>query len=246
MKLTKALPVICVLFLASSIGFAQVKFAVGPTAGLTIPAGDYAGETYEYYVGTKYGLGSGFNVGAVLKAKLVVLSIRAGITYTSLKNTGISELDKPQSYVEVKHNMVTIFAGPEYQFQIPASPVKPYVGADLLFTSFSGESTFRGVARIPSDGTYGMSSATRIGLGLGAGVEFGLGKTYALDFSIKYNLLNLIGKDYTVGEDRIHAYLNLNDDRDPLNPAEDLNKHPIADSRSISTLQFNLAFLFGL
>jgi outer membrane protein W len=223
-----------------------VKFAVGPTVGLTVPAGDYAGETYEYYVGTKYGLGTGFNVGAVLKARLLVLNIRAGLTYTSLSNTGIAELDEPGTYVEVKQNLVTIFAGPEYHFQIPASPVKPYIGADLLFTSFSGHTTFNEpVDRVPT-GTYNMSTATRIGIGLGAGVEFGLGKTYALDFSIKYNLLNLIGKNYDVivtDPARLHAYINLNDDRDPLSLD---NNHPIVNSRSISTLQFNLAFLFGL
>ncbi|MGH2574793.1 MAG: hypothetical protein ACRDFC_03730, partial [Ignavibacteria bacterium] len=95
-------------------------------------------------------------------------------------------------------------------------------------------------------------NTSRIGLGFGAGVEYSLGKKYALDFGIRFNLINLAGREYkdlnleTNPEYvRIGSYLELNDEKDPLYQAGDI-KHPIGSSRSISTIQFNLAFLFGL
>ncbi len=235
-----ALIVLIFLFVHPIVN-AQVKFSLGPSLGITIPTGDYSGTTLDYYAGTKYGLSSGINFGAVFKAKFPILSLKVSLNYSPLKNTGNSE--PGQGSVEVKQNLFIIGIGPEFSFNIPASPIKPYVGIDLLLTSFSGETTFQGVARVPS-GTYSIASATRTGLGLGAGAEFSFGKKYALDFGIKYSLLNLMGKDFTGGSDRINSYTSLNDASDPLYTASN-DEHFIVSNRSISVLQFNLAFLFG-
>lgn len=233
---------ILTLFLFQNISNSQVKFSLGPSAGITIPSGDYGGTTLNYYSGTSFGLSSGFNVGAILKANLPVISFRLGINYSSLKNTGNSE--PGQGSVDVKQSFFMISAGPEYAINIPASPIKPYLGLDLLMTSFSGQTTFQGVSRVPS-GTYDMSSASRIGLGFGAGVGFAIGKKMSLDVGFRYNFHNLFGKSFTGTDDRLSSYTSLNDDKDPVNPS-DLDKHPIGSSRSITTIQFNLGFLFGL
>lgn len=230
--------IILILLLQLSVS-SQVRFAVGPSIGLTLPTGDYSGTTLEYYNGTKYGLGSAVNFGGVFKARLSALTIKAELNYTSLKNSGNSEPGK--GFVEVKQNIFIIGAGPEFSFKITGSSVTPYAGIELLLTSFSGETTFQGVSKVPS-GTYSMSSATRTGLGLGAGVEFSFGKNYTLDLGLKYNLLNLMGKTFSGGSDRLNSYIALNDERDPLYPDD---KHPIGSNRSISVIQFNLAFLFG-
>jgi opacity protein-like surface antigen len=230
------------LFQTSS---AQVSFSIGPSAGLTVPTGDYSGTTIEYYNGAKYGLGSGANVGAILKAKFTIVRLRVAGNFSFLENTGNSEPDKPESFVQVKHTVFLLSAGPEFTFSVP-SIVKPYAGVDLLLTTISGETTFRGVSKVPS-GTFTMSSASRIGIGVGAGVEITVAGKHAVDICLRYNFINLLGKNFDElpSDDRIDSYVNLNDEQDP-NFAVDPDKHPISNSRSISTLQLNLAFLFGL
>lgn len=234
--------------LADSALCQLVKFKLGPSIGLTLPTADYSGTTIDYYYGTRYGLSQGFSFGGLLKAGIGRISIRASGIYSQLSNSGNSEPGK--GFVEVKHGLFTISVGPEFGFGIPMSPVKPYAGIDFLFTSMSGTTTFRGVSKVPSDVTFSMQSTSRIGLGFGGGVEIGLGLggKYALDLNFRYNLINLMGKkfeDINPGDDkRLDSYLSLNDERDPLlNPDKD--KHFIANARSISTIQFNVSFLFG-
>jgi opacity protein-like surface antigen len=224
---------------------AQVKFSAGPEIGLTLPQGDYSGTTTDYYSGLRYGLSTGFNFGGVFKAKLPVLNIRAALNYSILSNSGLADADNAGSYVEIKHNLLMISVGPEFYFSIPASPIKPYAGVDLLLTSFSGETRFQGLSRVPT-GTFSMSSSTRTGLGLGIGAEVGIGRTMALDLNIRYNLINLFGKSYEgrYDADRLDSYVYLNDAKDPRYP-DKIDKHPIGSDRSISTLQFNLGILFG-
>jgi opacity protein-like surface antigen len=224
--------------------YSQTGFSIGPSVGVTIPSGDYSGTTVDYYNGAKYGLGSGVNFGVVFKARLPVLNIRAAVNYSSLSNSGNSETDRPQSFIEVKHNLLMLSAGPEFKFNIPASSLTPYAGADLIFTSISGESRFDEAARV-DDGTYTMNGSSRLGIGLGAGAEIAIGNKFGIDICLRYNLINLIGKKFEElpSDERVDSYVNLNDEQDP-NYSVDPNKHPINNSRSISTLQFNLAFLF--
>ena len=221
--------------------YSQVKISIGPSVGVTIPSGDFGGTTLNYYSGTSYGLSTGINFGAVIKASLPVIRFRAALNYSSLKNCGNSE--PGQGTVDIKQNLLTISIGPEYAINIPASPIKPYIGLDLLLTSFSGQTTFQGVEKVPS-GTYDMASASRTGLGFGAGIEYAIGKKYSLDLGFRYNIHNLFGKSFTGGTNRLASYTSLNDDVDPLFTS-DPDKHPIGTKRSISTIQFNLAFLFG-
>jgi outer membrane protein W len=245
MKLIKFFAVIFVLAVCLPAN-AQIKFSAGPTVGVTMPQGDYSGSSTDYYAGLKYGLGTGINFGAVFKAKLPIVSVKAGLSYTMLSSSGLANPSESGSFTEVKHRLFTISVGPEFYFSIPASPIKPYAGVDLLLTTFSGETTFRGISGVPS-GTYDLSSASRTGLGFGVGAEFSLGKTTALDFNIKYNLINIFSKEYEGPYDsdrRLDAYVFLNDAKDPRYP-DDLNDHPVGSDRNISTLQLNLAFLFG-
>jgi len=246
MKSSKVAVCILIIVAASHFTFSQVKLSLGPSVGLTVPTGDYSGTTIDYYNGAKYGLSSGVNFGAIFKIKLPVVRIRAGLNYSSLSNTGNSEADKPNSFVEVKHSLFMISAGPEFSFNVPSSPITPYAGVDLLFTSISGETRFQGVSKVET-GTYNMAGASRLGVGIGAGVEFGFGGKYAVDLSLRYNFINIIGKKFEeLSTDRREdSYVNLNDEQDP-NYGNNIDKHFINNSRSISTFQFNLAFLFGL
>lgn len=225
----------------------QPKFSVGPLVGISVPTGDYGGTTLDFYNGARYGLGTGFTLGGVFKAKFSFVGLRVGATYSAFSNTGIATTNEPASYIQVKQNLFTLSAGPEFAFTLTGSPIKPYLGIDLLFTSLSGQTTFNdNVPKVSPPGTYDMSGSTRLGLGLGGGVEFNFAKSYALDVGLRFNIINLFGKTYTPGpnNDRINTYLYLNDDADPSFPF-DPNHHPIATSRSISVLQINVAFLFG-
>jgi opacity protein-like surface antigen len=237
--------IFCLIFFCSSSD-SQIGVSLGPSVGLTSPTGDYSGSTVDYYNGAKYGLSSGINFGGVVKLKLLILKIRGAVNHSSLSNSGNSEPSNPGSFVEIKHGLLLISAGPELSFSLPGSPIVPYIGADLLMSSLSGESTFRGVSGVPS-GTYSMSSTSRFGLGLGGGVEFRLGRKYALDLGLRYNFLNLFGKNFEElpSDNRVDSYMNLNDDQDP-NYAVDPDDHPVSNSRSISILQLNLTFLFDL
>jgi opacity protein-like surface antigen len=235
---------IIIIFFSVSQSYSQLKYSIGPFIGATIPAGDYSGTTIDYYNGIHYGLSSGVDVGAIFKIRLPVLAIRVTASYSQLKNTGVAVINEPDSYIEVRQSLFTISAGPEFLFNIPQSPIKPYAGVDLLLTSFNGETTFLYVPRV-NNGTFSMSSTTRLGLGLGAGVEFGLGNKYSLDLGLRYNIHNLFGKNFTASDVRTTSYLYLNDAADPLYPI-DPDHHPILSNRSISTLNIYLGFLFNL
>jgi len=137
-----------------------------------------------------------------------------------------------------------IGVGPEFEFGTHASRITPYIGVELLLTSFGGEVTFQGVSRVPS-GTYSMSTTTRTGLAVDIGAEFGLGTKNALDINLQYSFLNLLGKSINTGDSRLTSYTSLNDANDPLF-ATDPDHHPISGSRMITTLQLSLGFLFGL
>ncbi|MGH2575115.1 MAG: hypothetical protein ACRDFC_05370, partial [Ignavibacteria bacterium] len=122
--------------------YSQVKISLGPTAGVTVPTADYAGNTFDYYAGTKYGLNPGINFGGIFKATFGPISARASGTISFLSNTGNSEPGPGRGFVEVKHTLIMLTVGPEFAFTLPKSPVKPYAGVDLLFTYVNGETTF--------------------------------------------------------------------------------------------------------
>ena len=229
-------------FISFTTANAQIHISLGPQLGFALPMSDYAGGVTDFYNGTKYGLKGGFNVGATFKADLMVIAGRLDINYAMFKNDGnISGLNNAN--VTVKQNTLIIGIGPEYSFGLPLVPIKPYVSFELLFSTFSGESQYQGTPLVNSSNNS-MTSATRIGLGLLAGTEFKIG-VVALDLSLRYNMLNLIGKSFTSynNNDRSNSYLNLNDDKDPN---FDGATHPVGTSRTISTLQFNVGVLFGI
>ncbi len=241
MKIFKTffLLLITIVFIQNSSS-AQVSFSAGPSIGITIPSGDYSGSTLDYYAGTKYGLSSGVNFGAVVRANLTALNLKLKVNYSSLKNSGNSQAG--QGDIQLKQNLLMISVGPEYRISIPGSPIKPYIGANLVYTSFSGETAFKDVARVPT-GTQQLQSASRTGLGLDLGVMFAVGTKSMLDLGLSYNAHNLFGKSFTGGDARVDSYTSLNDEKDPAFGGD---KHPIGSSRTISTLQFNLSYLFNL
>lgn len=224
---------------------AQLKIVLGPAIGLTVPTGDFAGETTDYYTGTKYSLSSGVNFGAMGKLYLGPINFNLSILYSPLSKSGVADATHPNTSVELKQNLLTIGVGTQFGFGLPMSPVTPYIGMDLLFTSISGSSKFQGTTAVPSS-TIDMETTWRTGLGFAGGVGIKLMST-SIDVSLRYNFINLFSKNYEGSPtgNRDEAYKFLNDAKDPNYSASDV-KHPVSTNRTISTLQFQLGVLFGL
>ena len=235
-----------VLFISNS--YSQlISVKLGPMLGLTSPSSDYSGETTDFYNGTKYGLKSGFHFGAMGKVSFGPIGGRLSLGYASLSNNGTANVEQNNSTVEVRNNLFMITIGPEFGFTIPFTPVRPYAGIDLLITSISGTVNFQGTTSVPSNERE-ITSASRTGVGFAIGSEVGFGKTFILDISLRYNLINLLGKSYeasTTSNNRIDAYTFVNDDVDSGH-ATDPDNHPIGASRNIQTIQINVGLLFGL
>jgi hypothetical protein len=73
-----------------------------------------------------------------------------------------------------------ISAGIEYP--IPSAVVKPYFGIDAMYVSLNNTAA-------------GSISASRGGVGFGAGVEFSLPGVGSFDTSVKYQIINVMGKN---------------------------------------------------
>jgi opacity protein-like surface antigen len=223
-----------------------VNLKLGGGIGVMSPASAFSGSTLDYYNGSLYGLSSGINIHGKAKIGLSGLNLTGEIDYSSLANTGNSE--PGQGKVDISQKILSLKVGPEFRLSLPALPVTPYIGANLALNKFSGETTFQGVAKVPS-ATYTVNGATRFGIGFSAGTEVSVGPFLSLDLGISYNLMNVFGKvwyDVNPGiNQRVDSYLSLNDAPDPQYTAGD-DKHFISNERSIHSILFTASILFGL
>lgn len=114
---------------------------------------------------------TGYHLGGKLRISgPLPFSIVAGGLYNSL----------PQKIDDKSDKQIIVNAGIE--LGIPSVAVKPYFGADLLYIRFDNEGS-------------GTSSFNRGGLSLGAGVEFVIPAFGSFDTSVKYQFMNLMGKE---------------------------------------------------
>jgi hypothetical protein len=72
--------------------------------------------------------------------------------------------------------------GAGFEYPIPSEVIKPYFAVDAMYINVNNTGS-------------GSSSQSRGGIGLGAGVEFSLPGFGSFDTSVKYQILNLMGKD---------------------------------------------------
>lgn len=227
----------------TSISFSQISLKVGAGAGYVTPSGDYGGSIQDFYLGTKYGLSSGYNLHLKAKASILTFAAKAEIDYSSFSNT---EEWQPGKEEEVIQKILSFRVGPEFRFDIPLFPITPYIDAYVSLNTISGSFQFKSRPDgLPSD-KIDIESASRIGLGFGGGAEISIVPMMFLDLGIHYNLVNALGKEYktVVNANRIDAYKYLNDDKDPLYSVSS-DEHIISDSRAINNLQFTLTVLFG-
>lgn len=232
-------------FFVSSASNGQVTLQAGVGLGAVIPSGDFGGSTSNYYSGTEYGLSTGYTVHGRGRVGVGPLTLMGEIAFASLSNSGDAE--PGQGKIDVSQNIISLKAGPEYHIDIPVSPLELYLGANLALNIFDGETKFQGTSRVPT-GTYSVQTGTRMGVGFNAGAILSLGPLTALDVSVQYNLMNLVGKkweDVNVQERRLDSYLSLNDDKDPLF-APNNQDHFIQSSREIHAVGITASLMFGL
>jgi len=235
------------IFLFSvSTADAQISLQAGIGGGMVSPLSDYSGTTQDFYSGKNYGLSSGYILHAKARLGLLALNVFAQIDYSSLSNEGESEPGKGR--IDLTQNVLSIKAGPEFSLGLPLLPIKPYLNAFISFNSFSGETIFNGVAKVPS-GTHKLEPASRIGAGGGIGAIINFGPMMKLDLGIQYNMLNLFGKTWEdanpIKDQRLDSYLSLNDEKDPLSNLGG-DEHFISTARTINTLQITATLMFGL
>lgn len=117
------------------------------------------------------GYKTGYHAGGKLRlSSPLPFSIVASGFYNSL----------PEKATDNSDAWTIVSAGLE--FGIPSVGVHPYFGGDIMYVHFQNEGT-------------GTSSVNRGGLGLGAGVEFTIPAFGSFDTSVKYQFLNIMGKE---------------------------------------------------
>jgi opacity protein-like surface antigen len=236
---------VIVLLIAAPI-YSQITIQLGGGLGATSPTGNYAGTTMDFYNGTQYGLGTGFNLHAKARVGLLGFNLLGMIDYSTL-SSGEGEGEPGKGKVQNSHNIFSLKAGPEFNISIPLFPLGFYLDGFVSVNTISGKVSFQGLTKIPS-GEYDIESATRFGAGAGGGVLVDILPVVTLDFGIHYNAYNLFGKQYTTNltsQERIDAYTSLNDDKDPQYQAGD-DDHIIGDSRSMNAWQFTITALIGI
>jgi hypothetical protein len=241
----------CVVFvvliaLTTTPSRSQTSIQFGGGIGVAIPTSDFGGTTLDYYNGSRYGLSSGLNLNGKAKVGWSVWSIAGEIDYASFHNNG--NLESGQGSVDVSQKVLSLKAGPEFRIGLSELPVTSYVGVNLAMNRFSGETTFQGVAKVPS-ATNSLNSTTRLGVGFSAGSEVSFGPFFAVDFNLSYNVMNAFGNKWDDAgpgsTQRIDSYLSLNDAPDPrYTPGDD--KHFISHERNIRSILFTASILFGL
>lgn len=213
----------------------------GPSIGISIPTGDLAGNTQDYYAGQKFGLKFGPNFGAVARVVTPVANVKGYFRYTLLKGSGNA---LPDEGTIVTKKYISEFAiGPELMLSLLRDRVRPHIDFLFIYSVISGSSEFKGLSD-DMDGFYNMITASRTGFGAGAGAEVKLKKFY-IDFTLRYSVLNFLRKSFEGGANRKDSYNSLNDGTDPLFDGIDVN-HPVGSDRPISLIQFNVSVIYGI
>lgn len=224
----------------SNIAHSQFLY-FGPSIGISIPTGDFAGNTLDYYAGQKFGLKFGPNFGAVARVVTPVANIKGYFRYSLLKGSGNA---LPDAGTVITKKYISEFAiGPELMLSLLRDRVRPHIDVLFIYTVFSGSSEFKGLSD-DVDGFYNMVTTSRTGFGAGAGAEVKLKKFY-IDFTLRYSILNFLRKSFEGGTNKTDSYNSLNDGTDPLFDGIDVN-HPVGSDRSISLIQFNVSVIYGI
>lgn len=169
------------------------SISIGVTGGLTTITGPDALTDDIENGGMGFGTHPHYGLKGKFKLPVIPLTITGQVLYASFSGEGEYSIvpgTNPVSF-ETESSLLTFGVGAEYSF-IPG-PISPYLAVDLFYAN-SGET------KLSSD-TQGANfeqtfdGENRTGIGVGAGLDFGLLPMIDVDVSAKYNINNLIGKE---------------------------------------------------
>ena len=155
------------VLLANALAFSQAP-AISSPVGLSLGLG---GGVSIPTGDAATGWNTGWNGGAKLRLTSVLpVTIVGSAAYHSL----------PEKVTDKKDAIWMVGGGLEYA--LPGVGVSPYLGVDLTANIFDNQGS-------------GSSSTTRGGLGFGGGLQFSLPGFGSFDASVKYQMLNALGKE---------------------------------------------------
>ncbi len=258
MKKLTVLFVICALIFGYSSSNAQPKFTLQLHGGYSMPMMQLKGnlpsdpEAVEHFFEHEdadyntYYMKTGFNFGLTGKyafGKKGNIRLTFGGDYKMFNNSSEITSTVEILKIEPKMNIIAINVGGEYAVT-GKSKFTPYFGIDLTANIFGGESHM--IYTINSqtffDYTWKLATATRFGIGAGAGLDYAFSKQVGINFGVKYNMMNLIGKDADTS-------ISTNTDTEqPLNDKEHTTLYTAYASKNIADLQIyaGVSFYFGL
>lgn len=234
-KLSAILVTLAVVFAATS-AFAQPQVTVHVTGGYNLPMSPFKGT-----VGTdsnSYFMKSGFSIGADGKyflGKKRNVGITLSLGYNAFSSGDVVLFTGSSNTFKSKINIFTAGLGVEYDF-MPKGKANPFIGAEFTGNFFSGKTTI--TTATTTDSSLGtLTSASRFGAQVNAGVDFTISKSIGAVIGIRYNLANLIGKKFDTTSTTAGEY--------PLDDAA--NGSGSISSKSISYLQFygGVSFYFN-
>lgn len=194
-----------ILFVAGSEVYSQPATVVNFVGGYLAPLADMKGsfgdtpETFTVNADSNtYFLKNGINFGLNVKHspfKDKKLKIVGGISYNSFsRDREYPDWENPVN-IELRQRIFTVSLGAEFQYFTRTSRVNPFAGFELTANLFSGSYTENYYVGDPNILT--LKPASRLGIQLGAGIDFALGKRLGVVTGFKYNFANLIGKNTT-------------------------------------------------
>lgn len=194
-----------ILMITASISYSQPTGTVQFYGGYSLPLGDLKGsfgETFNTWTGNgnpdtnTYFMKTGINYGIYVKFPITRKSpvqITGGIGFDAFSNSisyndsgGTASFDLTQSH------FVAVL-GAEYNFATKKSKLNPFIGAEAMLNIVGGNLK----AEYPEDTyNYTMNSTIRLGLQIGAGLDYVVHNNIGILFGAKYAFANLVGKSF--------------------------------------------------
>jgi outer membrane protein W len=239
--------ILTVIFvITASISYSQPTGTVQFYGGYSMPLGDLKGsfgETFNTWTGNgnpdtnTYFMKSGINYGIYVKFQVTRKSpvqITGGVGFDVFSNSisysdsgGTGSFDLTQSHLAV-------VLGAEYNFATRKSKLNPFIGAEAMLNVIGGKLT----AEYPEDTyNYTMNSTIRLGLQIGAGLDYVVHNNIGILIGAKYAFANLVGKSFV---NDIGFKYNLGD-------AEHERNGATVPAKNIQYLHFygGMSFYFG-
>lgn len=201
----------------SSLILSQPQLTLSLNGGYNLPMGELKGNPGDSADRQNtYAIKNGFNIGVTGKYAIdrkMNFKITLRGSFNSFSGEGVyfhGNNVKVHNHI----NILSINLGTEYAFT-PKAKTNPFIGFNLSGNFISGE-TEETVTVInpvifhehPGTTTRKLKSAFRFGIALGGGIEFTFSEKIGGLVGAKYNIYNLIGKQYVSSSLAGEYYLN--------------------------------------